>query len=77
MFGRSAPAQLVDDATESAIASRLAGFEPAIGLLCGIPGWGRTTAEVFIAEIGGDMSVFPTAQQLASWAGVAPGTHES
>jgi len=65
------------DTLSRAIAGRLAGFEPAIGLLCGIPGWGRTTAEVFIAETGGDMSVFPTAQQLASWAGVAPGTHES
>ncbi len=60
-----------------AIAGRLARFEPAIALLCGIPGWGRNKAEVFIAETGGGMSVFPTAQQLASWAGVAPGTHES
>jgi transposase len=59
------------------IRARLAGFEPAITLLCQIPGWGRTTAEVFIAETGGDMSVFPTAGQLASWAGMAPGTHES
>jgi transposase len=59
------------------IAERLAAFEPAIGLLCQIPGWGRNTAEVFIAETGGDMSVFPTPAQLASWSGMAPGTHES
>jgi transposase len=60
-----------------AIADRLVAFEPIIEHLCEIPGWGRTTAEVFIAETGGDMSVFPTPEQLASWAGVAPGTHES
>ena len=59
------------------IAERLAGYEAVIGLLCEIPGWGRTTAEVFIAETGGDMSVFPTPEQLASLAGVAPGTNES
>ena len=59
------------------VVDRLRAFEPAIGMLCEIPGWGRTTAEIFIAETGGDMSVFPTPEQLASWAGVAPGTHES
>jgi transposase len=60
-----------------AIVERLGAFEAMIGLLCEIPGWGRATAEVFIAETGGDMRVFPTPEQLASWAGVAPGTHES
>ena len=59
------------------IVRRCAPFEAAISGLCEIPGWGRSTAEVFIAETGGDMSVFATAGQLASWAGVAPGTHES
>jgi transposase len=32
---------------------------------------------VFIAETGADMSVFPTAGHLASWAGVSPGSNES
>lgn len=59
------------------IVERMAPFEPAIALLCQIPGWGRTTAEVFIAETGGDMSVFPTPGQLAAWSGMAPGSHES
>ena len=42
-----------------------------------ITGVGRITAEVIIAEIGVDMSRFPTAAQLASWAGMAPGNNES
>ncbi len=59
------------------IVERTTPFEPAIELLCGIPGWGRRTAEVFIAETGGDMSAFPSAEQLAAWSGMAPGSHES
>lgn len=46
-------------------------------LLATIPGVGQTTAEVIIAETGGDMSRFRTAANLASWAGVCPGHHES
>ena len=42
-----------------------------------IPGIGKRTAEVIIAEIGVDMSRFPTAGHLASWAGLCPGNHES
>ncbi len=42
-----------------------------------IPGISRIVAEVFIAETGGDMSVFPTADHLASWCGVCPGSNES
>ena len=46
-------------------------------LLCSIPGFSTTLAEIFLAETGGDMSVFPTAGHLASWAGTTPGAHES
>lgn len=46
-------------------------------LLRTIPGVERRTAEVIIAETGGDMSAFPTAKHLASWAGVCPGQRES
>jgi transposase len=46
-------------------------------LLVSIPGISTTVAEVIIAETGGDMSVFPTAGHLASWAGAAPGSNES
>jgi transposase len=46
-------------------------------LLDGIPGVSATTAEVILAEIGPDMTAFPTAEHLASWGGVAPGSNES
>jgi transposase len=42
-----------------------------------IPGIAQRTAEVMIAEIGVDMRRFPTAQHLASWAGLCPGQNES
>ncbi len=47
-------------------------FEQAVTLLRTIPGVERRTAEVIIAETGGDMTAFPTAKHLASWAGVCP-----
>ena len=40
-----------------------------------IPGVGKRAAECLIAEIGVDMSVFPSADHLASWAGVCPGNN--
>jgi transposase len=49
----------------------------AIVLLDGIPGIGETTAETIISEIGVDMTRFPTAGHLASWAGMCPGNDES
>lgn len=42
-----------------------------------IPGVARITAEVIVAEIGVDMSRFPTAGHLASWTGFCPGNNES
>ncbi|MHB1929359.1 MAG: IS110 family RNA-guided transposase [Acidimicrobiales bacterium] len=50
-------------------------FARARDRLTTIPGVGKRAAEVIIAEIGVDMSRFPTAGHLASWAGVAPGTN--
>jgi transposase len=52
-------------------------FDEAVGLLDTIPGVARRTAEILVAEIGTDMRRFPSADHLASWAGVAPGNHES
>jgi transposase len=42
-----------------------------------IPGVGTRTAEVILAEVGPDMTRFPTPGHLASWAGVCPGQNES
>lgn len=60
-----------------AIGEQIAPFETAVELLCTIPGVQRRTAEVIIAEIGVDMSVFATDKQLASWAGMCPGNDQS
>jgi len=51
--------------------------EDVIALLDTIPGIGRAMAELLVAEIGVDMGKFPTADHLAAWAGVAPGSNES
>ena len=50
-------------------------FEQARDHLDTIPGVGKRAAETIIAEIGVDMSRFPTAGHLASWAGMAPGNN--
>lgn len=50
-------------------------FAQARDLLDTIPGVAKRAAEVIIAEIGVDMSVFPTPGHLASWAGVCPGNN--
>jgi transposase len=65
------------DELSGAIEEQLGPFAPAVELLCTIPGVGRRAAEVIIAETGGDMTAFPTAKHLASWAGMCPGNDES
>jgi transposase len=52
-------------------------YEDAIALCTTIPGIGAVAAANLIAEIGVQMDQFPSAQHLASWAGVCPGNHES
>jgi hypothetical protein len=49
----------------------------ALARLDTIPGVARRTAEVIAAELGCDMTRFPTAGDAASWAGLCPGNHES
>ena len=60
-----------------AIAERLPPFEAAVELLRSADGIERRTAENVIAEIGTDMSRFPSAGHLASWAGQCPGNDQS
>lgn len=52
-------------------------FEVVLDRLDTIPGVGRRTAEIIVAEIGADVRRFPTAGHLASWAGLCPGQDES
>jgi transposase len=49
----------------------------ALERLMTIPGVSHRTAEVILAELGTDMSRFPSAAHAASWAGLAPGKNES
>lgn len=60
-----------------AITSHLQPYEQEFTLIQTIPGVSANTAASLIAEIGVDMNQFPTADHLASWAGVAPGNNES
>ncbi len=65
------------DALSLDIDHQLAPYEPLLSRLMQIPGVGRLAASAILAEIGTDMSRFPTASHLASWAGVAPGNKQS
>ena len=65
------------EAFSQKIGETIAPFDEAVALLDTIPGVNRRTAEVLIAEIGPDMSRFPSAGHLASWAGLCPGNNES
>jgi transposase len=62
---------------ERRIQEKLNPYMAQLTLLQEIPGVDWTLAAVIIAELGIDMSVFPTVTQLTSWAGVCPGNNES
>jgi len=70
----------LDEAIEhlsAEIGERLLPFEEEVRLLDTLPGIDRWIAEDLLAEIGPDMSRFPSGHHLASWAGMCPGNHES
>jgi transposase len=64
-------------AVDTEIGEHLAPFADAVDRLDQIPGVGATAAAVIIAEIGVDMTQFPTPAHLASWAKFAPGINSS
>lgn len=59
------------------ITEQIAPFSQAVARLTEIPGISDTTARILIAEVGVDMSRFPTPGHLASWAKFAPGIKSS
>lgn len=62
---------------DAKIEAMIAPFAQAAARLDEIPGIGPVAASIIIAEIGVDMTRFPTAQHLCSWAKFAPGVKES
>src|SRR5215211_7406950 len=62
---------------EQRIEQKINSLQAPRDLLTSIPGVSRRVADIIIAETGADMTAFPTAAHLCSWAGVSPGQHES
>jgi transposase len=52
-------------------------YQEAVDAIDAIPGIGQISAQQIIAEIGIDMSRFPSAAHLCNWAGICPGNNES
>ena len=55
----------------------LQAMQPQLNLLQTLPGIDRVGAAMLLVEIGADMSVFGSAERLASWVGICPGNNES
>lgn len=62
---------------EARIAEQCAPFQDAVVRLTSIPGISLTAAHVLLAEVGHDMSRFPSSAHLVSWAGLCPRSDES
>lgn len=58
-------------------ASEMQTYQNAVTRLIEVPGIGAEAAQEIIAEVGPEAAAFPSAEQLASWIGVCPGSHES
>jgi transposase len=65
------------DALDAHISQALAPLAHQHHLVCTVPGIAERASEAILAEIGTDMSRFPSPGHLASWARVCPGTRES
>ena len=81
------PPQAADTAGQAAAEAEQAQVEPAepavlnwqqaVAIWDSLPGIGQRVAEQLVAEIGPDLTSFPSAAHLASWARLCPGNHES
>lgn len=69
--------EAIIDRLSQRIEEQLAPFAETVQRLQTIPGISQRTAETLAAEIGLDMKPFPTADHLASWAGMCPGNDQS
>lgn len=67
--------EVIDEITER-IRQLLSPYENVVELLREVPGLNTKTVEDLIAEIGLDMSQFPSEKHIASWAGMCPGNNE-
>lgn len=65
------------DACDAEVERRMRPFAGAIARLDEIPGVGTRTAQVIVAELGVDMSRFPSHRHAAAWAGLCPGNNAS
>lgn len=77
MLGRVDTLSTGIDSVDARIEAEIAPFAEKVTRLDDIPGVGVTIARVIIAEVGVDMTRFPTPAHLASWARFAPGVNES
>ena len=73
----AATAQMDEEMNEEGEAAHQVSFRSLILLLCSVPGINILSATIILAEIGRDMSRFPTAGHLLAWAGMCPGQNES
>jgi transposase len=77
MLDRIDAATAMEDRLSRQIDQAVAPFRHQLDLIATIPGVSGRAAEVILAEIGADPTRFPTAGDLASWAGVCPGNNQS
>jgi transposase len=70
----------LDEALErvsAEVSERMRPFQEALALLDSAAGVNQRIAEIIVAELGVDLTRFPSAKHLASWLGLCPGNHES
>ena len=77
LLGQIDALEAAEDRVTAELEARLQEEADALAYLDTIPGVNERIAQIIIAEIGPDMTRFPSAKHLASWAGLCPGNHES